>query len=709
MSTELSFRDSRDLHSTENDVRREGELTRRSFLRLVGGVGASFVLGSFVTTACAASSSTAKEAAETFAPSAFLRIDPDGTCTVMISKSDMGQGVRTTFAMLVAEELDADWSKVKVEQAPGDGSVYGRMGTGGSSSVRTMNRNLRMVGAAARKMLIAAAAKQWGADPSACRTESGRVLGPDGKSASYGELAGAAKAFDVPQVTEKDLKLKSDYKILGKAKNRVDNLDVVTGKAMFANDVHVDGMVHAVCLRAPAAGARLATLDDSAARKIPGVLDTLKLGDDRVAVIATNTWSALKGREALKATWQNPHENVSTESLRQELVKLVGAHAQMPTGGKVIEATFDLPYLAHAPMEPLNAVASVKGDRVEVWTGSQSPDGVRDDIVQSLGVRAENVTVHNLLLGGGFGRRSGGDFSAEAVEISHKLQEPVKLLWSRECDMQHDTYRPMSHHALKATIDADGKPAGWSHQLIQSPNWSRNDQYGNARLNYTIPGAAMRQTGIDSSVPTGAWRSVENSQINVVNEIFLDELAKAAGSDPLEFRMKYVKDERLKKVLQMAGEKSGWGTSLPKGSGRGVACFNGYGSRIAHVVELTLKGKEVQIDRVVAVVDVGTAINPRGVEAQVQGAFMDGVATALKAAITIDKGGAVQSNWDGYEWARMTDMPAKMEVYVVDSGADFGGMGEVGYPSSPAAIANAIAAATGKRIHKLPIKIEELV
>lgn len=684
-------------------------LSRRSFLGLVGGVGASFALGSFATAACASSGTTKAEGSQgkgdPFSPNAFIRIDPDGTCTVTASKSDMGQGIRTTLAMLVAEELDADWSKVRVTQAPGDSKTYGGEGTGGSSSTRTMHQKMRLMGATARAMLVSAAATQWKVDPSTCKTDAGKVIGPAGQTLGYGELTTLAKSVPVPAVQAGDLK-KSGFKIIGKATNRLDNHDVVTGKAMFANDVHVNGMVYAVCLRAPAFGASVGKVDDTAARKIPGVIDVIPMGD-KIAVIGKNTWAALKGREALNASWNNPNEAVNTAALKDAMAKAVVDHLEMPAGAKVIEAAYDLPYLAHAPMEPLNAVADIRADSAEAWVCSQGPDGVQGGIVRATGLPGEKVVVHNMLLGGGFGRKSAGDFSAEAVDLSKRFGKPVKLLWSRECDMQHDLYRPMSHHAMKGAVDAQGNPVAWSHQLVQAPPWG-NGGYGNARVNIEIPGAGMKQGGVDSPVPTGAWRSVENTQINVVNEMFVDELAHAAGKDPFEFRRDHMRDERLKTVLVAAAEKAGWGKPLPAGSGRGIACFNNYGSRIAHVVEVTVKGNQVKIDRCVAVVDVGIAVNPRGVEAQVQGAFMDGVSTALKAGITIDKGGAVQGNWDTYPWARIADAPTKMEVYVMDSGGTFNGMGEVGYPSSVPAIANAIAAATGKRARKFPIKVEEL-
>jgi isoquinoline 1-oxidoreductase beta subunit len=326
-----------------------------------------------------------------------------------------------------------------------------------------------------------------------------------------------------------------------------------------------------------------------------------------------------------------------------------------------------------------------------------------------IGIPKDKIVVNNLVLGGGFGRKFNNHAIGEAADLSKRVGKPIKLLWSRECDMQNDLYRPMSEHAFKATIDAQGNLLGWSHQYIQTPGGRGGGDYSNnAYLPYDIPNSGMRAAGAPSPVPTGAWRSVEHSQIIVANECFIDELAVAAGQDPYQFRKKLLKSERVRKVLDSAAQKAGWGEKLPKGMGRGIACFDGYGSCIAHVVDVEVKGREIRVVRMVAVVDPGTAINPRGIEAQVQGGFTDGLATALKAAITIAKGGAVESNWDGYEWARISDSP-EMKIYVEPSGGNFGGMGEVGYPSAPAAIANAVFAATGKRTRKFPIKVEELV
>ncbi|MEQ1936100.1 MAG: molybdopterin cofactor-binding domain-containing protein, partial [Fimbriimonadaceae bacterium] len=492
----------------------------------------------------------------------------------------------------------------------------------------------------------------------------------------------------------------------GKATKRVDNHDIVTGKAMFAYDVVVEGMLFAVCLRPPAFGASQSAIDDKETRAVPGVIDVIPIPSG-VAVIAKNTWAAIKGREKLKVTWTGGSPEVSTRTLRSALKAAAVAHKEMPAGGKVIEASFELPYLAHGAMESLNAIADVREDSCEIWTGSQSPDGAQNQIARILSIPKERVKVNNMLLGGGFGRKFSNEWVMEAVDLSKRLKKPIKLLWTRECDIQHDLYRPMSEHVMKAAVDDAGNPTGWSHQYIQAPGRGNGEFGANTYLPYEIPGAGMRSAGISTPIPTGAWRSVEHSQIIVANECFMDELAHAAGQDPLAFRLKLLKSARLKKVMESVAKKAGWGAAMPAGSGRGIAGFEGYGSCIAHVVEVTVANEEIKVTRMVAVVDAGTTVNPLGVEAQIQGAFTDGLATALRAAITIRNGGAAEDNFDRYRWARMSDTP-KMEIFIEDSGGNFGGMGEVGYPSAPAAIANAVFAATGKRVRQFPIKLEEL-
>lgn len=427
-------------------------ISRRTVLQLMAGTGASLVLGSFSSVACASSPAQRKAAAGTEL-NAFLTINPDGSIVFTSPKPDMGQGARTTLAILVAEELDADWTTIKVVQAEGNSSKYGGQGVGGSSTVRGSNQNMRKIGATARAMLVAAAAQKWGVDAITLTTSKGVVTGPGGKKATYGELVGVAKTLSVP--TGVPLKDKSKFTIIGKHTNRVDNTDVVTGKAMFGLDVKVPGMVFAVVQRPPAFGASPQKVDDSAARKVAGVLDVFPMSSG-IAVIATNTWAAIKGRSALKIEWSDPHPDVSTASLRAALKGAISEHNDMPKG-KVITAEFELPYLAHGTMETLNAVADVRADRVDVWSGSQSPDSAQAMIARATGVAKENVTMHTMLLGGGFGRKFSNEWISEAVELSMKVKKPVKLLWTRECDIQHDLYRPMCHHAMKAAVDGSGR------------------------------------------------------------------------------------------------------------------------------------------------------------------------------------------------------------------------------------------------------------
>lgn len=677
-------------------------LSRRSFLKVVGGVGTAFALGCYSVSA----EGNGTDGSAAFAPNAFLRVDPDGTVTVTVSKSDMGQGVRTTIAMIVAEELEADWSKVKVIQAAGDSAVFGGQGTGGSSTVRSMYQRMRQIGAGARMMLVQAAAQTWKVDASTCRAEAGKVINTaNGKSLTYGELAGTAGTVSVP--TDVPLKSKDQFKILGKATRRVDNRDVVTGKAQYAIDVRVDGMAYAVVSRRPAFGATVQSFDDAEARKVPGVQNVVKINSG-VAVVASNTWAAIKGREALKVTWDpGPNTELSTATLRSDLKALIGAANEMPAGNKSIEAQFELPFLAHATMEPMNAVADVKDGQCTVWAGTQSPDGAQVQVARALGLTNDKVKVNTMLLGGGFGRRFNNDFLMEAVMISKAAGRPIKLLWTRDDDLGSDSFRPMSHHALKANLD-NGNPVGWSHQLINAGGRGSRGGYGRAGIPYAIPNSGMATGGAVSPIPTGPWRSVENSQINVVNECFVDELAVAAGKDPYEFRRGLINDDRLKRVLALAAEKGSWGKALPKGWGRGIACFTGYGSCAAHVVELEVKDEKIILHRVVIAVDPGTALNPLGVEAQMQGSCVDGLSTALHAAITIDKGKVVQESYFDYEWLHIDEMP-RIEVHISESGGEPGGLGEVGYPSVMPAVANALFAATGKRVRKFPIVLSELV
>jgi len=691
----------------------EREVTRRNFLKIVGSVGAGFALGSFTAiSGCSPKKAVASSGSRDFAPNGYLKIEPDGTITVTIFKSDMGQGVRTSMAMLVAEELDADWDAIKVVQAPASAaaSVQG-LGVGGSSSTQTTLTQMRQIGAAAKTMLVAAAAQGWGVDPSSCTTSNGIVMHEaSGRSAPYKDLLSAANTMPVPNLTTVRLKDPKTFKIVGKPRNRIDNPLVVTGKAKYGIDVKIDGMKYAVIARPPTMGGSLKSFDAAEAKKIEGVTDVVKVASG-VAVVATNTWAAIKGRNALKITWDpGPNPNLDTASILTQLKSMLTTQKPaVPAGGKSVEATLDLPYLAHATMEPMNAVADFRDGRCDIWVGTQNPGGAQQDVATLLGIAPKDVTVNVMLVGGGFGRRGTVDYAVEAADVSRAAKAPIKLLWTREDDMRNDFYRPMSHHSFFGAVDKDGNPAVWLQQAVLTEGNGMMKTEPNAQTIYALPAAqCLIHGGIKPPVRTGAWRSVINGNMVPANECFFDVLAHLGGKDPLELRLKLVGDPRLKTVLKMAADKVGWDKPLPPGSGRGIACFNGYLAAIAHVVELTVKGDEIHVDRVVAVIDVGMAVNPRGIEAQIQGCISDGLATALRAEITVDKGEIVQSSWDNYLWMTPEAMP-KVEVYIIQTGDKVAGMGETGYPSVPPAVANAVFAATGKRVRKFPIKVSELV
>jgi len=672
-------------------------ISRRQILKVSAAAGTGLVLG-----ACAPArmlgaghdqpDNLQKQGA--LEPNVFVGVDAQGTVTVTISKSDMGQGVRTSLAMIAAEEMDADWAKVKVVQAKADAKYRGQ-GTGGSSSIRSMYRPLRQAGATARAMLVSAAAKKWGVAESDCRTEAGFVISGTHK-ASFGELAVDASRLPVPDTNGLTLKDRSGFKTVGKATRRVDNTDVVTGKATYGLDVQLPGMLYAVVAKPRYFGADLKSADEAAAAKVPGVKKVARMGSS-VAVIAENTWAALQGREALNAQWTAG--SLNSDKIRADLIAAIGPHGDAPAGARVVEAQYELPLLAHATMEPMNCVAHVKGDTVEVWCGTQVPESAQQAAARGAGVA--NAIVNVTILGGGFGRRLNPDYVGEAARIASMVDAPVKLLWTRDDDMKHDVYRPCTVHSFKGAV-ADGKAVFWSH-LLSSEGGNGTTRSGRgAGIPYSIEGATMGQGGASHGIPLGAWRSVENTYMGFVNESFIDELAHAAGVDPLAFRLAHVRNERLRKCLEVAAEKAGWGKPMPKGSGRGIACFAGYGSFIAQVVEVTVTNGNIKVNRVVAAVDCGLAINPLGVEAQVQGASTDGLSTALKAAITIEDGGVAQSTFADYEWLTMAEAPP-VEVHIIDSGNEPGGMGEVGYPATSAALANALFAATGRRFRKLPI------
>lgn len=717
------------------------DVNRRDFLRTGLAAGGGLILGLYVSpsgrSARAVASTSA--AAAVLAPNAFVRVGSDEMVTVVVNHSEMGQGVYTALPMLVAEELDADWSKVRFEAAPVDAvynhTAYGAQMVGGSSSTWSEYERLRHAGATARAMLIAAAAESWGVEAATCKTENGFVLHPaSSKRASYGSLA--AKAATLPPPQNVPLKDPKDFKLIGKPTKRLDTPEKTNGKGVFGMDVSVPGMLVAVIARAPVFGGKVKSFDDSKVRSIPGVRHVVQI-DRGVAVVADGYWPAHKGREALSVTWDDgPNGSFNTKSQREEyaaLSKKPGAVAKKQgdapaaIGGasKKIEAVYELPFLAHAAMEPLNCVADVRADSCEIWTGTQFQTAERMTAAQLTGFKPEQVKVHTTLLGGGFGRRAVADchFVAEAVQVSKAIRAPVKVVWSREDDTRGFYYRPAALHSLAGAVDDAGNPLAWQQRIV-CQSFMVGTPFeavmvkdgidavaveGAADLAYDFPNLLVDWQQAPGGPPTLWWRSVGHSHSAFAVESFIDELAHLAGKDPLEFRRARLKHRpRHLAALNLAAEKAGWGKPLPQGVGRGIAVHESFGSYVAHVAEVSVsKEGAVRVHRVVCAVDCGPTVNPDTITAQLEGAVVFGLSAALYGDITFENGRVRQRNYHDYPILRMNEMPV-VESYIVPSTEKMGGIGEPGVPPIAPALANAIFNATGKRIRRLPIQPGEL-
>ena len=701
-------------------------LSRREFIAAGTAAGAGLVVGFYLPHGRKNASGNA------FSPNAYLKITPDNKVTIVVARSEMGQGVRTSLPMILAEELEADWKQIEIEQA-GASTLFGDQTTGGSASVRTTWDPMRKAGAAAREMLISAAALKWGVARASCKAENGAVIhAASNRRATYGELASKAATLPVP--TDVPLKQAKDYKLVGKPIARLDSPSKVNGTAEYGIDFRLPKMKYAVLARCPVIGGKVASFDDKEAKKVSGVSYVGKLTDSSVAVVADTVFGALEGRRLLQVNWdEGPNKDLNTAEIMQSLregiakkaVPLYTVGDVTKSSGRRIEAAYELPFMAHAPMEPGNATAHFEGSKCEIWAPTQVPQDVRDASAAALGIDPDNVKVNVLLMGGGFGRRLEHDYAVEAAQVSKAINGPVKVIWTREDDMRNSVYRPASYHKLSAVLDGQGWPVAFTHHIVAPSISGQKGQPGEggvdpdlkdeAALVYSFSNALLDYVDVQTPVPLGWMRSVYALQVGFANECFIDELAAAAGKDPLAYRMHLLaKDEdikyfdatwrtaRMRGVLQLAADKAGWGKPLPAGHFQGIACFGCFSTYAAQVVELSMEQGQPRIHRVVGAMDCGQVVNPNIIEQQLHGGVVYGLANALRAKITIEKGRVVQGNFDDYAPLRMNEVPA-VEAYFVESAESPTGAGEPPIPPLAPAICNAMYAATKKRVRALPI------
>lgn len=726
------------------------EVSRRNILKSGLAAGAALLIG-FDIAPGKAKGAPAKAAVNPI--KAWMRIDADGKATLIYSKSEMGQGISSALPMILADELELDWKDVHVEHAPSTAD-YGDQGTGGSGSVTAMWMPVRQAGAAARTMLISAAAKRWGVDPAACSAKSGAVWHGDQKL-EYAELVEDASKLPVPDLATVPLKKPEDFRLIGTVVPRKDIPSKTDGSAKFGLDTRVPGMVYAMVERCPVFGGKVKSFDASKTKALKGVQDVFQIeavGEGihswgGVVVVADSTYVAMKGRKLLSVDWDfGPAVGESSETLRRQMRRLVDSsmkvvvnqgHAESAISeapaAKKLECDYELPFQAHATMEPMNCTVHIQPDRAEAWAPTQSPELTAQMISRVSGLSPEKIAIHTTYMGGAFGRRYQGDFALEAAQIAKHVGKPVQLVWSREDDMTHDFYRPASYHRLSGAVDGGGTISAWRHK---STSTSINEWFDpkavpeaselgcTLQMPYLATNYKLEYLPAASAVPRAWWRSVEASVIGFVMESYVDELAHLAGMDPYEFRMKNLGPDRMvknaldpeerpldisrfKNVLQTVAKNGDWGKPMPAGQGRGIAAHYSFHSYVANLVEVEVQNKQVQVKRVVSAVDIGTPVSPDGIKAQVESAIVYGLTAALKSQITIDGGRAAQSNFDKFTTLSMKETPL-IEVHIVQSNIAPTGIGEPGLPPTAPALANAIFAATGKRIRRLPIVAADL-
>jgi isoquinoline 1-oxidoreductase beta subunit len=705
-------------------------VSRRTFLVAGAAAGGGLLLGFYLPQRVIAEAATA--GTDVFGPNAFVRIRPDNSVTLVMPQVEMGQGTYTSMSMLIAEELEVDLAQVTLEAAPPDDKLYanpliGFQVTGGSTSVMAYWEPLRRAGATARVMLIAAAANDWSVDPLSCRAEKGAVVDPaTGRRLKYGELADAAAKLPVPdKVALKDPK---DFTLIGTPAKRIDTPDKVNGKAQFGIDAIVPGMKIAAVAACPVFGGKLVNVDDSKAMAIKGVRQVVRL-DDAVAVVGDHMWAAMQGLAALDIDWDDgPNANVSTASIVEQMEiasqkEGVVAHKEgdiakgMTDSARKVEAVYEVPFLAHAAMEPMNCTVHVREDGCNIWVGNQVVSRAQAAAAQVTGLPPEKVQVHNHLIGGGFGRRLDVDGITQAVAIAKQVDGPVKVIWSREEDIQHDVYKPYFFDRMTAGLDANGTPIAWHHRITGSSVWARwlpptfkngfdPDTIEGAEPPYELPNILLDYVRHEPpGLTTGNWRGVGPTHNIFVVESFIDELAAAAKKDPVEYRRGLLgKSPRVLGALNLAAEKAGWGQPLAPGLGRGVSVQLAMGTYLSQIAEVEVsKDGEVSVRRVVCALDCGMVVNPDTIAAQIEGGIIFGISAALWGEITLKNGRVEQNNFNDYRVLRINETPL-IEVHLVKSTEAPGGIGEPGTIGIAPAMTNAIFALTGKRIRKLPIK-----
>ncbi|MEK6375558.1 MAG: xanthine dehydrogenase family protein molybdopterin-binding subunit [Acidobacteriota bacterium] len=709
--------------------------SRRDFLKTTAVVSGGLVIAFIVPGAGRFVLAQPAPAGKLPPPNAFLRIGSDDSVTVLLSHSEMGQGIWTTLPMLIAEELDADWSKIKVEHAPVAPvyahTMFGIQMTGGSSTTWSEFDRYRQAGALARVLLVQAAAQRFGASPETIRTEKGVVIA-GGKRVRYGELAEAAAKLPQPaSVTLKDPK---DWKIIGKPTKRLDTPEKITGRAQFGMDVHFPGLLTAVVERAPVFGATVKSFDAAKAKAVPGVRTVVQVPSG-VAVVADHFWAAKLGRDALKIDWDlGPNAGLDSTALRERFRQLAGtpgmvadqagdAAGALAKAAKTIDVEYSVPYLAHAPMEPLNCTVRITPDRCEIWAGTQFQTMDQGVAAHITGLKPDQITVHTTFLGGGFGRRATptSDAVSEAVHVAKAANAPVKTVWTREDDVRGGYYRSAFVHRVRVGAGTDGLPQAWHHtavgqsiaagtpfeQMLVKNGVDATSVEGVSDSPYlkAIPDRRVELHSPKTGIPVLWWRSVGNSHTAFVMESVIDELAHAAGKDPVDYRRVLLKDHpRNLGVLNLAAQKAGWGSALPAGRARGIAVHESFGSFVAQVAEVSIKDGRIRVHRVVCAIDCGVAVNPAAVAAQMESGIAFGLSAALHSALSLKDGRVQESNFHDYEVLRMDEMP-HVETYIVPSTEKMGGVGEVGVPPIAPAVANAVAVLTGQRLRELPLTL----